>query len=88
MNGYSWFQGLDPKTNSNAWYLYKGIRCGKKNCHKCPHGPYLYQRKLVKTGKRKRTRELYIGKIGSEAEQAVLTATLAHEAHLEATCPF
>jgi len=49
---------LDKKPVS---YQMKWIRCGKKNCSKCPHGSYVYAYwRSEKTG---RVRSKYIGKL-------------------------
>lgn len=42
-------------------YVYKLLRisCGKKNCGKCPHGPYWYAFVHLRNG---RTVRRYIGK--------------------------
>jgi hypothetical protein len=34
------------------------VPCGKKNCRRCPHGPYWYAR----AWKGKTVREIYVGK--------------------------
>lgn len=34
------------------------IRCGKKNCHTCPHGPYWYSYERIN----KRLHKKYVGK--------------------------
>jgi len=86
--GYHWFTGPGPRGKGTRYFLYKMIRCGRKHCHKCPHGPYLYERVLTTSGSRTKKREYYIGKEGSEKEQAILAYLLACEAHLEATVPF
>ena len=87
-DGYHWFQGVRPQDGHTGWYLYKMIRCGKRNCTKCPHGPYLYERLIISGRSKSKFIERYIGKGGSEKEQAVLSATLAVEAHLEESTPF
>lgn len=40
-------------------YQWEYVRCGKRTCHTCPHGPYLYE--YWRQGKR--TRKHYWGKI-------------------------
>lgn len=48
---------LDRKPVS---YQLKWIKCGKKNCGECPHGPYVYAYwRSEKTGK---VRSKYLGK--------------------------
>lgn len=41
-------------------YKRKNVRCGKKACHKCPHGPYWYA--IIPTGYGKPAVR-YVGKI-------------------------
>lgn len=86
--GYHWFSAPAKGKHAARYYLYKHIRCGKKYCRRCPHGPYLYERRLIKVGRARKRREIYVGKVGSEAEQKILSDLLAFEAHLETSIPF
>lgn len=57
-------------------YVLKTQKCNRKNCRKCPHGPYLYQRTYRKRGGCK---EYYVGKEGTEKERKVMAARLSQE---------
>lgn len=72
----------DTQTGKLRRLLVKMVRCGKRHCHKCPHGPYLYER--VRS---RRTRsgwsEQYLGSERSERVRAIYAAQLAAEAGAE-----
>lgn len=58
---------LEIVRTTYATYVLKKIYCGKKNCGRCPHGPYWYcyitTMYLEKEGKEKeRTIVKYVGK--------------------------
>ena len=48
-------------------FRYETVRCGKKNCTRCPHGPYWYA--YWKEGGRTRSR--YVGRVLPESARAV-----------------
>lgn len=64
-------------------YLYRMIRCGKCDCLRCPHGPYLYQRSMSCKAGVWKLRELYVGKIGSELEKQIFRRKLVQEIQAE-----
>jgi len=33
---------VDRRIEGGVSYQFERVKCGKKNCHKCPHGPYWY----------------------------------------------
>ena len=48
--------------------------CGKKNCGKCPHGPYWYE---LFTGKNGMQVKKYLGKKLPEKMRTLLTSTMS-----------
>jgi len=50
--------GPEPWTGSKPSYRRQWVRCGKKGCTRCPHGPYWYA--YWRQGGRLRSR--YLGK--------------------------
>lgn len=50
--------------------------CGKKNCSRCPHGPYWYVHGVTQTGKQWKR---YIGKQLSQDDETRIAAALKAE---------
>lgn len=51
-------QRLSEKALGSLTFRWETVRCGKKNCTKCPHGPYWY----VYWKDNGRTRSRYVGR--------------------------
>lgn len=84
-------KALSVENGRPVYYRYRKVRCHRPACGRCPHGPYLYKRAYVLIGRRYHRKWSYVGKIGSSAEQAVLTVQLAAEAERKrsrSTVPF
>lgn len=52
----------DPRPHSKVTYRQQRVRCGKRGCTRCPHGPYWYA--YWREGGRLRSR--YVGKTPPE----------------------
>lgn len=81
--GYHSFSVGEQQGGRFVLYRYRMIKCGRKNCRKCPHGPYLYCRAFESVGSGWKEVERYVGKVGSEKEQEVMYRLLARCAELE-----
>ena len=56
-----------------AEYRLVRVTCGKKNCSKCPHGPYWYATGISDSGKR------WIKYLGRNTPAAVIAAEKASD---------
>lgn len=54
---------IDPTEDANVSMRKQMVRCGKRGCTKCPHGPYWYAY-WTENGKR---RSRYIGRLLDES---------------------
>lgn len=58
----------ETKSGDRWTYQYEYIRCGKKNCRACPHGPYCYGYQHTAAGMKKK----YLGRnpdFGADREE-------------------
>ena len=60
---------LQTIENKQVYYRYQYVKCHRRWCTKCPHGPYLYKRFYKRVSRKLKRVWAYIGKIGSEKEQ-------------------
>ncbi len=65
-------------------FRYETVRCGKKNCSRCPHGPYWY----VYWKEEGRTRSRYVGRtlpVGVSAQRTINHSSIRSQRKREST---